>query len=216
MNGKGQWDSSERSFFKAIEEKTWNPSNFQIDYLAPKGLNITNESNLDQGYKSIVQSVLDEFNFVGVFDRFDESLVVLSLIADVPVTDVLFYLAASRCGETARPAWVTPSIEDYLSNEFLVEEKADFLLYQAANKSLDLTIEKLGRERVQEKLDIFNRLIKIGSNHAASTFKSGCGIPGITPFKKQDNPFVDMHQLPWFKSLNEHDKNFIQDVDTRY
>ena len=39
----------------------------------------------------------------------------------------------------------------------------DFLLYNAVNQSLDLTIEKLGRDNVDKKLQEYKKLLDIGT-----------------------------------------------------
>jgi len=211
---QGNWDTSEKSFFEAIDDRKWNPPDFQLSYLAVDALGSSDPN--EEEYVSAIQILLDEYNFIGVFERFHESLVVLSMIADIPITDVLYYLAPSRCGVLERPGWVTQNIEDYLENEFIEEDKGDVLLYEAVNKSLDLTIEKLGRENVEHKVDIFSKLISIGTRHAETKFLNGCGIPGIQPHRKKHNPYNDMDQLPWFKDLNANDRYFVKEISSRY
>jgi len=211
---QGNWDTSETSFFNAIDDKQWNPPDFQLKYLVVDELKSTDPNEED--YAAAIQTLLDEYNFIGVFERFHESLVVLSMIADIPITDVLYYLAPSRCGVLDRPSWVTHNIEDYLENEFIDEDKGDVLLYEAVDKSLDLTIEKLGMENVQQKLDIFNKLISIGTKHAETKLLNGCGIPGLKPHKVKDSPYSDMDELPWFKDLNTHDRHFVKEISSKY
>ena len=211
---QGNWDTSETSFFNAIDDKKWNPPDFQLKYLVVDELKSTDPNEED--YASAIQTLLDEYNFIGVFERFHESLVVLSMIADIPITDVLYYLAPSRCGVLDRPSWVTHNIEDYLENEFIDEDKGDVLLYEAVDKSLDLTIEKLGMENVKQQLDIFNKLISIGTKHAETKFLNGCGIPGLKPHKARDSPYSDMDELPWFKDLNTHDRHFVKEISSKY
>merc|ERR1712157_213790 len=86
-----------------------------------------------------VQSVVNEYNFI-------------------PST-------YNRCGELKRPTWVTPRLKRYLaSQEYRNREKADFFLYDVVNRCLDLTIEKLGKNNVQKKLDEYLKLLYIGTS----------------------------------------------------
>ncbi len=55
---------------------------------------------------------------------------------------------------------VVPEIvEEYLnSKEWYARNYGDYLLYEAANRSLELTISALGRERFQDALQEFRKL----------------------------------------------------------
>lgn len=207
---QGFWDTSEHSFLREVQDKKWNPRDFQLDFVVLEELS-TDPS--DKEYLSTVQSILNEYNFIGVYERFYESLVVLSMIADIPITDILFNLSPSRCGTKKRPGWVTPNIEKYLSGKFTEEEKGDHLLYNAANRSLDLTIEKLGHQNVQKKLELFTRLIAIGSKYAEKVSLNGCGVKNLGP---RDSPFADMDQMPWFNELSPEDQKFVQEISLKH
>ena len=105
----------------------------QFDYLTTNpdiSLETTSE------IASNVQSVLNEYNFIGVYERLYESLVVLTMLIDVEVSEVLFDfipLTHSCCGSLEKPEWVTEGMENYLQNEFADQNSGDFVLYNAVN-----------------------------------------------------------------------------------
>ena len=110
-------------------------------------------------YKSdqFVEEILNGYNFLGVMERMDESLAVLKLILDLKLSDML-YLSAKTKGSYERfrrncikieETKVTLLMKEYVySTMFEQFTNPDVLLYRAVNKSLDLTIEELGRDTV--------------------------------------------------------------------
>jgi hypothetical protein len=61
-----------------------------------------------------------------------------------------------RCVPLIKP-FTTPQVDEYLAHDF-VEGNWDYYLYAAANRSLDRTIDALGRSRVQEGVQILQQL----------------------------------------------------------
>merc|ERR1719469_335729 len=170
----------------------------------------------EEDYSTYGQIVLNEFNFVGIYERLHESLVVLSMLMGVDVTDVLYDFESSRlsrCGTLERPAWVTPDVESYFkSTEWRQRDKGDYMLYNAVDKSLDLTIEKLGVQNVQEKLTQFSKLLHIGTTSARTMRDQdfGCGIQGLHPIQ---TPFADLKDLFWVNELSKEDRDFVSRPD---
>merc|ERR1712157_394111 len=75
------------------------------------------------------------------------------------------------------------------------------------NRCLDLTIEKLGKNNVQKKLDEYLKLLYIGTSFARDgRNKTGCGIMNL---HERLQPYDDIHQLPWFHRLPEEDKEYV-------
>lgn len=117
-------------------------------------------------YKNATQNVLDDYDFIGITERLDESLVVLQLLLGLQTQDILyisskssesfeFHPAGQDCLYLA-PKFDTPDIRSILqSPEWINYTLADQMLYQAANKSLDCTIDYLGQNVVKQQLRKF-------------------------------------------------------------
>jgi hypothetical protein len=114
-----------------------------------------------------VQSVLQGYDFLFVVERLAESLVVLSWLTNLPVTQLLtlsakqansWYLAGGkRCIQLKKPV-VTPAITTYLeSSEWQERQYGDRLLWSVAMRSLDFTIEKIGRQFVQQQVALLEQ-----------------------------------------------------------
>jgi Sulfotransferase family len=111
-------------------------------------------------------SILEEYDFVAVTERFDESAVVLAMLLNIPIADVLYLTAkgnggfddAGGKGGALGCTYITPSFlsegmkEYFRSDEWQERVHWDHVFYQAANRSLDLTIESLGRDKVEKNL----------------------------------------------------------------
>jgi len=157
-------NATDEVFLDTLKNHGSFANNIQLRFLSP----LTNpDLPIPSNYNellSVLNSTISEYNFIGTYERFEISLVVLSMIVGVSVQDVLFPYLNSRCGSNEKPSWLTDVIEGYLDSEdWIYHENGDFMLYDAVNRSLDLTIEKLGKETVLKRLKDFRRLIQIGT-----------------------------------------------------
>lgn len=115
----------------------------------------------------IIQEIINQYNFLGVTERFDESMVVLAMILNRPLADVLYISAktsgnyddgefGNRCIQIQH-TYVPPKVQTFLEKdpEWLLYIEPEQELYRAVNRSLDLTIEALGASRVRVQLTRF-------------------------------------------------------------
>jgi len=209
----GTSDTNESTFIRSMRDNAFSP-NIELKFLATT---LIPDKLTEEEVNYYVQSVIDEYNFIGVYERLYESLVVLSMLIGVEPTDALFdFLPSknSRCGELKRPDWVTERLDRFLSQgEWYEREKGDFALYDAINRSLDLTIEKLGPEKVKAKLDEYLKLIYVGTAFAYNVRnKAGCGVPNLN---EHQQPYEDMDKLTWFHQLPDDDQKFVSEVSRR-
>jgi hypothetical protein len=118
-----------------------------------------------------VQQVINGYDFIGVTERFDESLVALQLLLGLETSDILYFASRTSSQYERRPVRnkqkdffcqrpldpqfiLTPPVRDYFhSSEWFAQNYGDYMLYQAANQSLDMTIWRLG-------LDVFAKALK--------------------------------------------------------
>lgn len=134
----------------------WNPE--QSDYIQNSNILLRH-----------VETLIQEYDFIGIMSRMDESLVVLSMILDIPMRHVLYLnrrqsgsfdydFSRNQCFFVEKPK-ASLELEQYLkSDEWYSKNAGDFLLYRAAHESLDRTIDSIGRSRFEEKLKIFKEL----------------------------------------------------------
>lgn len=131
--------------------------NFITDYMRLGDVDNNNNANTTLGLQQYVREIMDAYDFMMVADRMDESLVVLSLLTDLPVTTVLtmsskqaagknnsWYYTGKRCVSLSPPMPTAAVVTYFSSDEWKWTHAADRLLYAAANRSLDQTIAALG------------------------------------------------------------------------
>jgi hypothetical protein len=140
-----------------------------------------------------VWNTLDNYDFILVTERMDESLVAMALSMGLTVGDVLVTaskVAGSRyhfaryahnvikCLPTVK-SFVSPKVRKFLdSDEWRAMNYGDFLLHQAASLSLDLTIERLGRDRFDRALTTYRRLRALEIVECAPHVKFPCSDEG--------------------------------------
>jgi hypothetical protein len=134
-------------------------------------------------------NIFDEYDFIGVTERFAESLATMVLLWDLEPTDVIVLSAkqaggyddagdTGRCSKILRPPRTpSPAVHDYLSNEHAVDN-ADFLLWEAANESLDRTIQQLGKDRVQKVVDEIRNLQTLAEQYCGRKAHFPCNSRG--------------------------------------
>jgi len=121
----------------------------------------------------VLNEVLETYDFIAVTERMDESAVALSMLLRIPLADVL-YLRAKESGgyddagggDLSRTCKVIAKSSDLMTEEMTSfldgdewqrRSRWDQMLYQAANASLDLTIERLGENIFLDKLRRFRQ-----------------------------------------------------------
>lgn len=122
---------------------------------------------------NVINGVVRDFDFIAVTERMDESLVALSMLMNVPLADVM-YLPAKIKGKSyddqppcdkIQPSFITDDMQAVLDSEHFENlTKWDRVLYDAASKSLDLTIEKLGREDFERRLKLYRKAQKLAAD----------------------------------------------------
>ena len=151
--------------------------------------------------------ILQDYDFIAITERMDESIVALQLILNLTIADVL-YLNAKRQGEfddggyrqecvRVQASFVSPGMREYFttSDEWKIMTHVDTLLHQAANRSLDLTIEQsIGRERFDTALRKFRHAQQVIQKHCFHKARFPCSSRGIY------QPAVAYHDCLWHDS----------------
>lgn len=180
-------------------------TNTQLAFMSTKKLKTYDIK--DEVISSYIQDILDEYNFVGIYERLHESLVVMSMLTGMNINDVIFNyrpLKNARCGSLEEPSWLNDGMRNYLKTaEWGRKQKADFIMYKALNIKLDMTIDALGRENVEKKLEDFEKLLYLGTDLSSRIRnKTGCGVlfPSI---------YGDITDLKNFDALSRQEQDFV-------
>lgn len=149
----------------------------------------TTQSDLVQ---FIQTNILQAYDFIGVTERMPESLAVMSLLWHIqPSHLVVLSAKQSQRGDydagsqrkkctklTPRPTPLPSTIAQYLDSPSYTENNWDFVLYHAVNASLDRTIEKLGRDRVQTQTALIQHLQQLAERECRPKAVYPCSQEG--------------------------------------
>ena len=147
---------------------------------------ITNPDYL--ALEHVRREVLDHYNFVAVTERWAESMVVLKLLLPGVQYSDLVVLRTKERGAFVRhglhscayiPDVPSPPdrIQTYLDGPFR-DTNPDYLLYAAVNRSLDMTIERLGRHRVEEGVRQIQYFQSLAQEHCTNKSYLPCSDDG--------------------------------------
>jgi hypothetical protein len=137
-----------------------------------------------------------EFDFIGITERMDESLVVLSmLLPGVELTDLLYINAKGSGGfddgqhkwkcHYIVPSYLSPGMKEFFqSSTWKDRVVGDDLLYKAAWKSMDMTIDRLGRSEFKEQLEQFRSMRALAEETCASRALFPCNADGTRANRK--------------------------------
>ena len=149
-----------------------------------------------------IEHLIQNYDFIAISERMEESLVVLSMILKVPLADVVVLSSKQSGGYDdgrsrrgcvkLKLKWTTPQIDDYLAGDFL-HENYDFILYRAANASLDNTIDALGRDLVLAGVQSYRDLAAKNERECRQHAIFPCPLinPNHTFVSQQDCYFSD-------------------------
>jgi hypothetical protein len=162
---------------------------FQVAYMTTGKHNKNKNTNSTtlQFIQIIKKEIVNAFDFIALVERMDESLVVMKLLFDLDDKDMIVLSAKSSGGYDdgkferkcffIQKAFTTPEVDEYLTTGFKVDN-ADYLLYAAANRSLDLTIDALGRKRVEEHVRKHRVLQKLAEDKCLTQAVFPCSANG--------------------------------------
>jgi len=120
-----------------------------------------------------VRGILNDYDFILVAERLDESIVTMALLMNVSLDDVLvqnakessasawYYFKRGNFEQCRRPVPVfqSPAVRHHLqSEEWIAKNYGDYLLLAASHLSLDATMGRLGQERVNRALQFYRGL----------------------------------------------------------
>ena len=201
------WSTSDASIMKALNKTSRHfgaistgKGGHHMGYLSMKKIkpwSAWNASNVTQvlsprNVHKNVQHIVNSYDFLMISERMDESLVALQLLLGVESGDILA-LPAKVSGEYSlggkkeciklMPSFTSPAIQTFLmSDEWYAKNYGDFLLYAAANRSLDLTIERLGRSRFDAAMSEYRRLMALVDEVCFPELIPRCSVTGERQF----------------------------------
>lgn len=177
-------------FQSYLHNGTRRLSNYYVRDLAMHPLHGLQELN---NYDTLVQDIIDEYDFIAITERMDESLVVLKMLLDLDYGDILYMSAKSAGSFTAAgggpnqkarciyivPSFTTPGMKEFFASNYWKRYiAADLALYQAANASLSKTIESLGRDEFEQQLATFQRVKELAQQTCMTRTIYRCDATG--------------------------------------
>jgi hypothetical protein len=138
-----------------------------------------------------VNAIVRNYDFIGITERMDESLVVMQILLNLPTSDLLYIKAKSKGGFDDGafnhtcfyivPSFTSSGMKNWFENSTTWNTKirGDEMLYEVANRSLDLTIDALGRDSFEEKLQRFRRAQTLAREKCSAGLKLPCSSNGI-------------------------------------
>jgi len=146
------------------------------------------------------ETVMWNYDFLGVTERMDESLAVMVLLWQLKPEDVIV-LDSKRSGgyddggynDTCKvipKVEMTPILEEYVVNRHPIWN-ADYLLYYAANASLDRTIDGLGRQPVEDMVRRIRSMRQMAEKECLAEAVFPCSADGVfQPIKAEKSCYV--------------------------
>jgi hypothetical protein len=171
--------------------------NFQTSYLLPwytvpwsAGSEFSGKR--DELVRWLENDIMPAYDFIGVAERFDESLAVMVILWNLEVTDVIVMSAkqsggyddageTGQCTKIVKPLPPSPAIKNYWSTEHAVDN-VDFLLWDVAYRSLDRTIDRIGRDRVKVLVEEIQNLRELAQYWCSHKTHFPCNARGIKQF----------------------------------
>ena len=119
----------------------------------------------------------------------DESLVVMQMLLGLESTDMLYFAVKTNGGYDdggthmgctyIQKSVLTDGMKKYLeSDDWKTRTRSDYMLYEAAKKSLHLTIDHLGRDIFNKNLEDFRQAMEVARSKCDGRVKFPCAPDG--------------------------------------
>jgi hypothetical protein len=181
--------------FTAFKEFALKNRGRQTKYLKPSskgGNQMLDPKNLrhnEQKAGRFISRLLEHYDFIGLTERMPESLAVMTLLWDLDPTDVIVF-AAKQSGSYDTAGWggkcvmmqkalLTEENRNLLLSPEYLTGNVDFLLYAAAEASLDRTTQALGADTVQKRTTLIRQLQLLAEERCRSKVVFPCSETGV-------------------------------------
>jgi len=191
-------------FFFPISLRKQNPSgksmleflkgqkNFQAKYISTLAIpekNVNGTKNQNMNVNKTAIKILQEYNFVGLVEMLDESLVVMRLLLDLDPKDIIYlpskqmgaYALGSYDGECSHiyKKFTTPKVDEFLgSEEWEKDNELDYALVEVTKRSIFATIQTIGEETFQNALKEHKALLQQAKDTCINEFTYPCTEEG--------------------------------------
>jgi hypothetical protein len=166
-----------------------------VDMIHDYYLDALSTSNYRKGRTdpvATVNGIFRDYDFVGVTERMDESAVALAMLLRLPLADILYLKAKGHGGYDDAggspnkkctyiwPSFVSSGLQEFFrTDEWQNIVQWDHAVFQAANRSLDLTIDKLGRTKFDHFLRKFREAKALAHDRCLPKTVFPCSEGGI-------------------------------------
>jgi hypothetical protein len=143
-----------------------------------------------ENVQSLVLSTLHRMNFIGVVERMDDSICLLGLLLKLDPSDLVYFstkvqgqylqsMDGHNCYKVPK-SFVPPVVQSFFeSEEWKNQSIFSSQLYAAANKSIDATIDSIGRNTFLAYRQEFDRLQQIAHVSCSDEVKLPCNHSGV-------------------------------------
>jgi hypothetical protein len=161
---------------------------FQFKYIADHPSPAKIIAKKGNPFRAIQDFVVNPYDFVGLVERKDESLAVMKMLFNLADEDMIVLSAKQsggfddgrfedRCTKIQKPGNVSTYMKDFLRTTF-AQRNIDYALYTIVNRSLDMTIESLGYDRVQKQIKRLRTLQEYAELHCQAKAIFPCSKNG--------------------------------------
>ena len=191
-----------------------------------------NENNNNENAENnflFVNEILQEYDFIGITERFNESMIVLKYLLGLDWSDILYVSAritydskfvvdrkTTQCRYRI-PTFVNPQIQYYLQSKHWLyyQQYYDLQLYYSISKSLDETIQNIipgGKDGMIHELQIYENLLEKAYEICGKDrviYKNQCNDEGVY-IKDNSNGTCPIYGIGcWNECLNNHNINSV-------
>ena len=153
--------------------------------------------------RKLANDIMRGYDFIGITERMDESLVALMMMLRLKISDIV-YIKAKSSGNFDDgafnntcfyivPSFTSPGMKEFFTSQMYSNvSEGDLMLYSAAEKSLNMTIDRLGRREFKRHLLQFQTAQKLVNTRCPQGIRYPCSNSGVRArYTKHSDPATD-------------------------
>jgi hypothetical protein len=166
---------------------------YQFNYIADTRNSKALSKKTKNPFQDIREYVMDAYDFIGLLERREESLALIKILWGLETEDLIVLSTKqsggydgggfnNTCVKIQKPDNLTDNVQQFLTSGF-PSGNLDYALYDIVNRSLDKTIDYLGRERVQEEVQRIHAMQAIADQKCQGEAIFPCSSNGTRQFE---------------------------------
>jgi len=182
--------NGEKPTATSIQEYSRDYGNKQSDFMMCEANKRVYEKRGIRGADDLAKAIASEYDFIGLVEKQDESLVLMQLLLGLDTEDILYnpspnagtislWKDDSDVCERVKEEYIPKGAKGYFESEdFYDDNDVDIKLYREVENTMEATIDRIGRDTFTTALRKYRKQMEVVERKCLPSVEYKCSGPG--------------------------------------